>query len=192
MNELILKAESKYNETLHDLKREKLNLKKDKKLVRETKEAQDFIQKTAQEIQQHVHRKISEIVTKCLEAVFNRPYQFKVLFERKRGRTEARLAFFRRANEVDPKDGAGGGMLDVAALALRLASLVLRPALAKLLIMDEPFKNINGEEYQQRAGALMETLAEEMGFQFIIVTDDDWLKVGKVVQMASNARADQS
>ena len=49
--------------------------------------------------------------------------------------------------------------------------------------MDEPFKGVNGRVYQERTAKLVEALAEELDFQFIIVSDDDWLKIGKVITL---------
>lgn len=148
-------------------------------------EGQRVLQEVATAVQQEAHRQIASVATRCLAAVFpDDRHEFQVLFEKKRGRTEARLAFNKDGREVDPQSEAAGGMIDVAALALRLSAILMRrPALRKLLVLDEPFRFVNGEENQERAGALIETLARDLEFQFIIVTDDDWLKVGKVVEL---------
>lgn len=47
----------------------------------------------------------------------------------------------------------------------------------------ETIKHLNGEEYQARVGGMLEALAGEMGVQIVMVTDDDWLRIGKVVQL---------
>ena len=44
-------------------------------------------------------------------------------------------------------------------------------------------KNVNGEVYQSRVGELLETLAKEMDMQIIIISDDPWLEIGKVVRL---------
>lgn len=148
-------------------------------------EGQRVLQDVAASVQQEAHRQIASVASRCLKAVFpDDPHTFEVLFEKKRGKTEARLAFSKAGREVDPQSEAAGGMIDVAALALRLSAILMRrPRLRPVLILDEPFKNINGPDNQDRAGALIETLARDLGFQFVIVTDDDWLKVGRVVEL---------
>lgn len=147
--------------------------------------AQVLVQEVASKVQASAHEQIAGVVSRCLEAVFGEEaYTFKIHFDSKRGKTEARLVFVRDGLEVDPCDASGGGAVDVAALALRLACMVLaRPRRRRLLVVDEPLKHLNGREYQERVGTLIETLARETGVQFIIVSDDDWLKVGHVVEL---------
>jgi len=147
-------------------------------------DAQKILQETAQHVQQIAHRQIASIVTKCLQVVFDDLYSFHIHFEQKRGKTEARMVFRREFKEFDPATECGGGILNVAAFGLRLAALVLcQPAKRKLLILDEPFRDVNGEEFQSRFKELLLTLAQEMGIQFIIASDDDWLRIGKVIQL---------
>ena len=146
-------------------------------------EAQDLAQQVAQQIQRQAHDQIATVVSKCLEAIFDEPYEFRIHFERKRGRTEARLVFEREGQEIDPMTASGGGVVDVAAFALRLSCLMLaRPALSKTLILDEPFKFVS-EDLRDRIRMLLEKLSKEMNVQFIIVTHMEELKVGKVIEL---------
>lgn len=147
-------------------------------------EAVKITQAVAEKVQHQAHSRIAAVVSRCL-AIFDEPYQFKILFEQKRNKTEARLVFVKDGIEIDdPTDECGGGVVDVAAFALRLACLVLaKPRRRRFLCLDEPFKNINGERYQQRMAELLEILSKEMGVQMLIVTDDPWLKIGKVIEL---------
>lgn len=145
--------------------------------------ANEIIQNVAQVIQQEVHHRIASVVTRCLQAVFDEPYEFQITFERKRGRTEANLTFVRGDLAVDPMTAAGGGVVDVAAFSLRLACLLLiRPPVRRLLVMDEPWKHLS-ENYRPRMRELVETLAEEMNVQFLIVTHSNEFRIGKVVEI---------
>lgn len=145
--------------------------------------AQQIIQQIAQQIQEQAHNQIASVVTKCLEAVFDEPYTFRILFEKKRGRTEARLIFERDGMEIDPMTGSGGGVIDVASFALRLSCLMLcKPQLRKILILDEPFKFVS-EEYRRQIKLLLEQLSEEMKVQFIIITHINELKTGKIISL---------
>ena len=84
----------------------------------------------------------------------------------------------------DPLNECGGGIIDLAALALRLISIVLsRPAKRRLLALDEPFRNVNGLEYRAAVNALLPMLAKELDLQLIIATGNDWLRGGKVVEL---------
>jgi DNA repair exonuclease SbcCD ATPase subunit len=146
-------------------------------------EAQQAVQEIAAEIQQQAHRRIASVVTKCLQAVFEDDYELKIHFEQKRGKTEARIVFSKGGMEVDPLTASGGGVVDVAAFALRLACLTLRrPQLRRLVIADEPFRFLSAE-YRPRVRVLLEQLAEELGMQFVIVTHFDDLRIGQVIEL---------
>lgn len=148
-----------------------------------SEDAQKVIQIVASSVQELAHNKIADVVSRCLEAIFDEPYKFKIKFERKRGKTEAKLLFERNGLEVDPLTASGGGVIDVASFALRLASLILtRPPLRRLMVNDEPFRFISAE-YRSRVKTLLETLSEEMKIQFVQVTHIDALKCGKVIEV---------
>lgn len=146
---------------------------------------QSILQNIAQNVQQQAHKQIASVVTRCLRAVFEKPYRFRITFERKRGRTEAKLTFVRDKLELEPLDGCGGGVVDVAAFALRLACLMLRrPKGRRLLVLDEAFRFLSErKDYRVRVRDLLEALAEEMGVQMILVTHDPALEVGKIVEL---------
>lgn len=151
--------------------------------LKATEEARAIVQQTAQTIQEQAHGAIAKVVSRCLSAVFEEPYEFKILFEQKRGRTEAKMVFERNGLQIDPMTASGGGVLDVAALALRLACLMLcKPAARRILIFDEPFKSPS-PHYRERIKQLLETLAEEMGVQFIFVTNIMELVTGHVIDL---------
>jgi len=151
--------------------------------IRAIEEAQVIAQVVAQDIQEKAHSKISSVVSRCLSSVFEEPYEFKILFERKRGRTEAQLIFERDGQQVDPMTAAGGGPVDLAAFALRLSCLILRrPKLHRVVVMDEPFKSPS-PHYRGLVRQLLAVLSEEMGVQFIMVTNIMELVAGDVVEL---------
>lgn len=141
-------------------------------------------QTVAVEIQELAHKKIATIVTRSLAIVFDdSPYEFKILFEQKRGRTEAELVFEREGLRVEPLAAAGGGVVDVAAFALRLSCLLLsRPPLRRVLVLDEPFKMLSRDRVG-RVRELLEILTKELGVQIILVTHDTALACGKTVAL---------
>jgi len=148
-------------------------------------EAQAVVRAIAQEIQQRAHGRIASVVSRCLEAVFDDPYEFRIEFEQKRGKTEAVLEFVRDDKVFrEPLNEVGGGVIDVAAFALRLAVVMLsRPVLRRVLVLDEPFKNIRGAENRARTRRMLEMLADELGFQFVLNTDIPEYRLGTVVEM---------
>lgn len=162
---------------------EKVELRLVSKRLAACWEAQQLTQQVAQLCQNHAHKQIAQIVSKALEAVFDSPYVFRIIFDRKRGKTEARLVFERDGLEVDPMHQAGGGVIDVAAFALRVAALILsRPKLRKVLVLDEPFKYVS-KEYRPRVRQLLESLSKDLHIQIIMVTHDPMLQAGTVIDL---------
>ena len=152
-------------------------------LVTFTEEAQVVVQGVAQTIQQQAHARIAAVVSRCLETVFEEPYTFRIAFEQKRGKTEARLYFEREGMEIDPLTASGGGVVDVAAFALRLSCILLsKPPLRRLIVLDEPFKFVSAD-YRARVRLMLETLAEELDLQVILVTHTTELETGTVIAL---------
>lgn len=147
-------------------------------------EAQKLIQTIAESVQRQAHSQISEVVTRCLKAVFGPDaYDFHIDFRQVRGRTEARLLFLRDGQEVDPTGAAGGGIVDIAALALRVSCLMLaRPRLRRVLVLDECFRFLHGDRFED-VQTLLTTLSREMGIQFILTTHETMLMMGKVIEL---------
>lgn len=155
------------------------------------KEAQAFLQEVAARVQRAAHVQISGLVTRCLAAV-GAPYTFEIRFDKKRGKTEARPVFVSGEGhkdgpgyELDPTDGVGNGFTDVAAFALRLAEVLMQqPPSRRLLILDEPFKFPSVRDgLRDRVREMLVALADDLGFQFIVVTHDSNLEVGKVINL---------
>jgi ABC-type glutathione transport system ATPase component len=145
--------------------------------------AQEVLQLLAQAVQQKAHERICHVVSSCLSAVFDDPYSFHIEFERKRGRTEAALRFRRRGLEVDPLTASGGGVVDVASFALRIACLVMhRPKLSRVLVLDEPFRFVSAQ-YQEGVRTMLEQISAEMKVQIIFITHNPELATGKILEL---------
>lgn len=148
-----------------------------------TAEALTIAQEIATTLQHTAHARIAAVVDRCLAAIFDDPYEFRIDFVRTGKRTEARLYFVRDGHPVDPMTASGGGVVDVAAFALRVAALILsRPPRRRLMILDEPFKNLS-EEYHAAARDMLLMLANDFGVQFVMVTHISELRVGKIVEL---------
>jgi len=157
--------------------------KKAKTFVADSESAVLSIQMLSKEIQSAAHSQIAGIVSRCLRAVFDEPYEFSIVFETKRNKTEAVLSFIRNGDSIDPMTASGGGVVDVAAFALRVAALSLsEPRLRPLLILDEPFKFVS-KEYIVRVREMIESLEAEMCIQFIIISHIKDLRCGNVIDI---------
>ena len=128
-----------------------------------------FFQNIAEEVQQEVAETICTITTSALFAVFpDDPYECKIRFKIKRNIIEAELYFERDGEEFHPVDDSGGGVIDVAAFAARVAFIFLSGA-KKLLIADEPFKFVS-KDYLPKIPEMLRMLSEKLNMQFIIVS----------------------
>lgn len=166
------------------VRQEEKELEKTENILRKTQDAQEILQHLSQAIQQKAHQKISEVVSLCLSSVFGEDaYQFAIEFERKRGKTEATLKFRRGGLSADPLSATGGGVVDVAAFALRISCLMLhRPRLSRVVVLDEPFKFVS-VQYREQVRKMLEELAQDLKIQIIQVTHSEELTAGKVIDL---------
>lgn len=156
---------------LREQKRERKEVRRLEKELKDLAEAQAIIQLAAAEMQNTVHREISGVVSKYLSAVFQNAYTFQIVFQKKRGKTEALLTFERNGVVIDdPKNSLGGGVIDITAFALRFVCILRsRPPLRRFVILDEPFKHVHLSA-RPLALKLLKVLAKETKTQFLIST----------------------
>jgi hypothetical protein len=183
------KVQALENKLMHvneNVESERVEVEHAKEVLIHVEEAQRITQHIAGLLQQRAHERMSRVVSRCLEAVFEEPYEFFIRFERKRGKTEAVLEFTRDGEAYsDPLNEVGGGVLDVAALALRLSCvMVSKPPSRRTFILDEPWSNVRGASNRDRTSKLLKVLSEEFGVQWIINTDIPSYRAGTVVDMS--------
>lgn len=153
--------------------------------MKAAQEAVALVQQVAEQVQNTAHQQLASVVSKSLAEVYEDPYEFAIRFERKRGRTEAKLVFTRDGQELEnPAHESGGGAIDVAALALRLSCLkLMRPKKRMVLLLDETLRFIHGAGNRKRAARLLTSLARDAGVQIVLTTGHSWLHVGRVIEV---------
>jgi len=144
--------------TITDLEQQLLNIEK----------ARAVVQTVANSLQKSLETRITNIVTMALSAVFDDPYEFKVEFVTRRNQTECDMLFVRNGNECEPIDSSGGGALDIASLALRMAVWSIKKTRA-IQVLDEPAKFLS-RDLQDKASTMLSTLSDELGIQLILVS----------------------
>jgi DNA repair exonuclease SbcCD ATPase subunit len=164
-------AEGKYN-LLNDQKSTiKKTLKDNKKYLINLEKAQVFIQQVAKETQEQLKYQISDLVNLALDSCFPGEYTFDVNFEIKYGKTSAELVFINKnGTQIDPMEASGGGVVDLASFALRIAIWSLGKS-NNVIILDEPFKNLQPMELHMKGMEMIKMLSTKLGIQFIIVTN---------------------
>jgi len=132
--------------------------------------ARAIMQLVAKETQEQLEYKISELVSLGLSAIFDNPYELKLEYEIKRGKTEANLLFKRGESQIRPMLASGGGAVDVAAFGLRVAIWSLsQPRNRNTIILDEPFRFLS-KAHQAKASTLLSEISKKLGIQIIMVT----------------------
>lgn len=139
--------------------------------------AQKIVQQVAQETQDQLSFQISDLVSLALAAVFPDPYEFRVEFVQRRGKTEADLEFVRDGQPHSPLFSSGGGPVDVASFALRVSLWSLAKSSRPVIVLDEPFKHLS-RDLHGRAAEMLRTLAREVGLQVIMVSHSEELVEG--------------
>jgi DNA repair exonuclease SbcCD ATPase subunit len=149
----------------------------------EARETAHSVLRTSVEVMQtQVHKFLSKLVTRCLVSVLDDPYTFSIEFQNKKNSMEAHLRFERDGVELEkPKDSIGGGVLDLAAFALRVGAICLSGN-DRVVVMDEGFRFVS-EKYREPVREFMEALSHELGFQFIQVTHSEELVTGNVIRV---------
>lgn len=154
---------------LSNLQTQKKTLKRD--YIRKER-ALEFIKDIALKTQSQLEFHLSDMVSTGLNSVFDQEYNFRVIFEIKRGKTECNLYFEKDGNLADPLTQSGLGAADVAAFCLRCAGYSMNPIYRNSLILDEPFKHLKGEQENTKVLELMKMLSEKLNLQIICVNDE--------------------
>lgn len=131
-------------------------------------ESQAFLQDVAKRTQERLKVHVEDTVQLAIDTCFPDKYQFNMNFEIKRGKTEANIVFMKEGEPVEPMDASGGGVVDMAAFALRIAGWTLSNT-NNVIILDEPFKFISND-LQAMAAEVLKELSKTLSLQFIIVT----------------------
>lgn len=137
-------------------------------------EALTIAKEVAIRTQQQLEYQISELVSLAFAAVFDEPYELKVEFVQRRGKTECDIFFTRDGNAIEP-DASGGGARDIASFALRVTAMRLMSGNVKpLLILDEPFKFLS-LDLQEKAAIMLKEVSKKLGLQVIMVSHNETL-----------------
>jgi len=145
-----------------------------KRAIRICEKAIEIVKIVGLETQKQLEYHLSEQVSLALASVFDEPYQLKVVFQEKRGKTEAELLFERDGVSMRPIGSVGGGAIDIASLGLRLAYWSMRQdkRTRPLFLLDEPFARLKGEDANRRALNLLRQLSAKLGIQIIMISDE--------------------
>lgn len=148
------------------------DLLESKRSLLQHEQAREVIRTVGIDTQNQLSFHISDITSLALEAVFNEPYELKVEFVQRRNKTECDLYFERNGERIDPISASGGGAVDVASFALRIASWsMMRPRTRNTIILDEPLRFLS-VDLQERASQMIKEISDKLGIQFILISHE--------------------
>lgn len=162
------KAKAKHDMLQETIEKQENILQQEKNRAIAIEQAQVLIQQVAQETQNVLVYQINDIVNTALQTCFPDEYEFKVEFEVKRNKTEAKLMFYKNGQEIDPLSASGGGVVDVAAFGLRIATWTLSTS-RNVMIIDEGFRFLS-RDLQPRMAEILSEISKKLNLQFISVT----------------------
>jgi DNA repair exonuclease SbcCD ATPase subunit len=152
-----------------------IQIKEKERALHKHEKAREIIKEVGLKTQEQLQFHISDITSLALEAVFPNPYALQVEFVQRRNKTECDLYFVRNGNKVDPLSASGGGAVDIAAFALRIASWSMQsPHSRNTIILDEPMRFVS-EDLQEKASQMIKEISKKLGIQFLIVTHNETL-----------------
>lgn len=134
------------------------------------KKTQALIEEAAQMTLETISLRINTIVTNAISAVLPEPYTFELGFKIFYGKLATEMQLIRDGKVYDPKEDNGDGLVDIVALALRIAVLCLdKRKLRRILIMDEPMSALS-VNYHELAGKMLSHLSRTLGVQIIMIS----------------------
>jgi len=127
-----------------------------------------------------MQNKQAQIVNACtnlgtlmLKSIYGEEYKLVLSFEVKRGKSEAGISVFKDGMELSLDEETGGGIVDVAALAMRFALWgLMEPRTSPVFILDEPARFISKDKLPLM-GNILKELSQKLGVQLIIVSHED-------------------
>jgi DNA repair exonuclease SbcCD ATPase subunit len=140
--------------------------------------AREFFQYQADVVQKEIVDTVSNLISMALADIFPNPYSCVIQTGIKRNATEANILFQKDEMLLEPRDAVGGGPIDVASFAGRVAFVHLSGD-RRVIICDEPFKFVS-RDLLDRCPEMLKGLTA-LGHQFILISH-----LAEVIDAADN------
>lgn len=174
--------QAQFDDASKRLEQQKNNLTELTKLQSIYSQSSALFKEASIACQQQTNQRICNIITKLYRFVFENNDEIVIETDIKRNVPIASITIKSEKNGevvmLDPIEEEGGGKLDIISLGLRLAGLLLfTPPLNRVLILDEPLKNLSTNEtsakaYRQRTAEFLKMICEDYDIQIIMTTHD--------------------
>lgn len=171
----IKEMQGKRKEVYSSLSSAKIELSTLKKDLVKHEQAKEVLKIVGLDTQKQLQYHISDIASLALNSIFEDPYELVLEFLERRDKTECDIVFVKDGEKLDPMDSSGGGAVDIAAFALRIASWSMQnPHTRNTIVLDEPMKNLSAE-YKEKGSEMLKQVSQKLGIQFIIINHDPTL-----------------
>ena len=131
----------------------------------------EFVEQVSTEERQAIKSKVEELITSCLQDVFDSTYSIEFEYGMKRNKTSVEIYSIRTCEDgLKVKrqiDGIGGGVADSISLPLKLIVLLNDSELDRVLILDEPGKCLS-INHVPRFAHFLKTISEKLKIQIIM------------------------
>jgi len=146
-----------------------------KELALRIERVQLILQEVAQITQSQLAWYVDDMTSAAIEAVFpEHDYRLRLEFVQRRGTTEADIVLSDgQGHRVRPRDADGGGLINVAAFALRVALWSLSKTTRPVLVLDEPFHFLHSRDAHARVAELLREISNRLGLQVVMITGED-------------------
>ena len=133
-----------------------------------------LFQKTSEYARSQAKNQIENLVTKCLQYIFESNIEFRIEVDELRNKANAEFYVINDTPDfflkTKPEQSRGGGVVDIVSLALRISFIQThKPPIEGPLILDEPAKHVS-EEYIYNVGDFLRQSSSMFNRQIIMVT----------------------
>ena len=166
------KLQGEYASLEKDAKETKKKLRLKKRQLIYHEQAREILKQAGLNTQKQLQDHIADIASLAMNAVFDDPYEIVIEFVERRNKTECDIYFARDGQRVHPLSASGGGTVDVASFALRIASWTMKAQKSNnVIFLDEPMKNLS-PEFREKGSKMLKEVSEKLGIQFIIINHE--------------------
>lgn len=163
------------------------NLKKVSKEINNLVEEEELLskvmilfQKTSEYGRLQAKTQIEELVTKCLQFIFESNIEFQIEITESRNIPQAEFYVVSHYSDgysvkTKPEIARGGGVVDIISIALRLAFIQIhKPQIEGPILLDEPGKHVS-DDYVFNLGEFLKQASKMFRRQIIMVTHNTYL-----------------
>lgn len=179
LKEYISKETGKKEKLLQQLKSHEKDILELQNNIELLEKVSILFQKTSEFARNQAKSQIENLVTKCLQYIFESNIKFTIEIDELRNKANAQFYVTSEDKDMEiktkPEISRGGGVVDIVSLALRIAFLQIhKPTIQGPLILDEPAKHVS-EEYIYNVGDFLKETSEMFNRQIIMVTHNQHL-----------------